>query len=109
MTSLRVLTLAVIVTGLTAFSFTPRVGYLSFENDSSYIVTHIYVSPCDEDDWNGDLLGESEVVDYGEAVDFEVDPGCWDLKAVVENDYELAIYTINIDDGEQMEWTVYDN
>jgi len=101
--------LAAVVVGLAAFVPAPLgVGYITLINESSSTVTHVYISPCEEESWDDDLLDSDEVVAPGEVVEFEVDEGCWDLRAIVENDLELATFSVEVGEDEEVEWTVYD-
>ena len=104
----RTAALAALVVALSAFSPSHRVGTLTLVNDSSYTVTHVYVSPCEEDEWLGDLLDADEVLEPGYEVEVTVDDGCWDLLAVVENDVELSTFTVDVSPGEALLWTIFD-
>ena len=96
--------------GLTAFTF-PRLdgeGTITVTNDSSQSLDEIYSSTCDEDEWGDDLMGV-EVLEPGEEVDITVEEGCWDIKAVAEDGQEVDAYSITVEDGDELEWTVDDD
>ena len=96
--------------GLTAFTF-PRPdgeGTITVTNNSSIALDEIYSSTCDEDEWGDDLMGV-EVLEPGEEIDITVEVGCWDIKAVAEDGQEIDDYSITIEDGDELEWTVEDD
>ncbi|WP_412060675.1 hypothetical protein [Rubrivirga sp. IMCC45206] len=84
----------------------PGTGTLVLINDSDFTVTHVYVSVCETDSWEGDLLGTHGILEPDYEVEITVDPGCWDLMAVVENDVELDTYLVDIEAGDVIEWTI---
>jgi len=93
--------------GLTAFTF-PRPdgeGTITVINDSELALDEIYSSTCDEDEWGVDLMGV-EVLAPGEEVDMTVEAGCWDIKAVAEDGQEVDAYSITVEDGDELSWTV---
>ena len=93
--------------GLTAFAL-PRPdgeGTITVTNDSDITLDEVYSSTCDDDEWGDDLMGV-ELLEPGEAVDITVDAGCWDLRAVAEDDQDVDAYSITVEDGDELEWTV---
>ena len=76
-------------------------------NESDFDIMEVYVSPCDEDDWDTDML-EDDLLEPGEQGLITVTAGCWDFKAIAA-DEELEHYGITLEDGEEGDWTVSDS
>lgn len=104
---LRSVALATPFLGLLAFTPGNRVATINLYNESDYVVTHVYIGPC-EDEWEevGDLLDADEVLAPGDAVGAEIEAGCWDFRAVVENDEVLDSHRMEFEDGDELEWTI---
>lgn len=62
-------------------------------NKTTLTVTHIYVSPTEDEEWGDDIMGE-DVVENGQSVDIVFSPkarNCmWDLKIVDEDEDEVT-------------------
>jgi hypothetical protein len=104
MYALRSLALASVI-ALAAFAPAPQSGVVSLLNASDYVVTHVYISDCDTDNWEEDLLG-SEVLYPGDELEVELSSGCWDLMALVEGEQILDTYSVGIGNGDYIEWTI---
>ena len=109
MTPLRRTALVAAVLALSAFRpATPDGGTLTLINDSDLVITHVYVQPCEQPTWDEseELLGDDVVLGVDEEVVFDVPAGCWDLRATLEDDAELDTISVEVADGDALEWVV---
>jgi hypothetical protein len=54
---------------------------LLVENDSSYTVYFVYLTPCSSPSWGSDLLG-ANVMSPGQSLEItQISEGCWDFRA----------------------------
>ncbi|HEX8385352.1 MAG TPA: hypothetical protein VF576_04155, partial [Rubricoccaceae bacterium] len=67
----------------------------------------VYASACDEDTWGEDLL-PVDILEPGSGADITVSAGCWDFKAVADNGQELEHFGIELEEGDEVAWTVSD-
>ena len=84
----------------------PAAGSITLYNESGFTVTHVYISDCDTDDWEDDLLGPTEVLSPGESVAVALDTGCWDLMAQLDNGRTLETYSVGVGPYDEVEWVI---
>jgi hypothetical protein len=77
------------------------------ENNASVTVFYMYISECTDDDWGEDELG-SETIAPGEEEEFDVDAGCWDLRAEFSDDTFAEDFGIELDEGDEFTWELVD-
>jgi hypothetical protein len=93
---LPVLATAVLLTGFVGTSSVSADGWeeidrsmtITVVNETGHVITALYVSPHDKDDWGDDLLGEKADLANGESTDVtyeesddDYSANNWDLKA----------------------------
>ena len=94
------LMLAIGIPGRPAASAT-GVGPLDFTlvNKTGLVITHVYVSPSDSDEWGDDIM-EKDVLGKNESVDIEFDrkeTTCkWDLKITDEDKDDVEWTELNL-------------
>jgi hypothetical protein len=65
---------------------------LLVENDSSYTIYFVYMTPCSSPSWGADLLGSDNVILSGQAVEItNIAEGCWDFRAEGSDIYWEAL------------------
>ena len=77
------------------------------ENNASVTVFYLYISECSDDDWGNDELG-NETIAPGEEEEFDVDAGCWDLRAEFSDETFAEDYGIDLDEGDEFTWELVD-
>ena len=102
--------------GLAAFAltaFAPATGggidgaTVELSNDSSSTIVFVYASTCDEDTWGEDLL-PVDILEPGSEAVITVSPGCWDFKATTVEGQKLEHFDIELEEGDEVAWTVTD-
>ncbi len=109
MTSPRTLALglaAFAVAGFTMPGAPDGEATVTLSNESDFDITEVYVSTCDDEEWNEDML-EDDLLEPGEEAEITVEAGCWDFKAIAA-DEEIEHYDIDLEDGEEADWTITD-
>ncbi len=92
---------------LAAFSPAHRAGNVTLSNESSVTIALVYASTCDEDTWGDDLL-PTDILETGSEAVITMPAGCWDLKAITADGQEFEHFGIEIEDGDDIAWTVTD-
>ena len=81
-------------------------------NETGGTIFRVFYSDCDDPDWGDDRLDSDEVIEDGDTRGFDVDPGCYDIRADLDATGTLAnqrtVFDVQIDDGEIHEFTVTD-
>jgi hypothetical protein len=95
----------VAVLGLSAFTPSHRMARVELTNESDFTITYVYASTCDQDSWGEDLLGNG-VVGPGESGTITMPPGCWDFRAIVDDEVEFQHFGISLDDDQSESWTI---
>ena len=78
------------------------------ENNASVSVFFLYISPCTDDSWGSDELGSNETIAPGADREFDVDPGCYDLRAEFSDDTFAEDYGVDLDEGDEFTWELID-
>ena len=78
------------------------------ENNTSVAVFFLFISECDDDTWGEDELGSSETIAPGADRDFDVDAGCYDLRAEFSDDTFAEDFGIDVDEGDEFTWELVD-
>ena len=78
------------------------------ENNASVSVFELYIAECDDDLWGDDELGTTETISPGEDREFDVDAGCWDLRARFSDDTFAQDFGIEVDEGDEFTWELVD-
>ena len=94
------------VLALTAFTPADD-ATVTLSNGSSSTIVFVYASACDEDTWGEDLL-PVDILEPTAAADITVSAGCWDFKAVTDSGQELEHFGIELEEGDEVAWTVSD-
>lgn len=95
---------------LAAFSPAPpalRTAHVTLTNESSVTIALVYASTCADDDWGDDLL-PSDILEPGSEAVITMPAGCWDLKAITAEGQEFEHFGIEVEDGDDIAWTVTD-
>ena len=82
-------------------------AYVDLSNESSTTLAFVYASTCDEDTWGEDLL-PVDILEPGSEAVITVSPGCWDFKATTVEGQELEHFGIELEEGDEVAWTVTD-
>jgi hypothetical protein len=75
-------------------------------NTTGETIFSILFSNCDDINWGEDRLDDDEVVETGTERSFDVNDGCYDIRA----DFDLngadqqTIFAVEIEDGEIFDW-----
>ena len=78
---------------------------LHVQNNSSYPVFYLYVSPCGSDSWGGDQLAEN-VISAGQAFNLNGIPdGCYDFLAEAPDGY-WDRYGTQLGAGQTFDWSL---
>ena len=78
------------------------------ENNASISVREINISDCDDLEWGEDELGPTETIAPGEDRAFDVDTGCYDLRAEFLDDSFAEDFNIELDEGDEFTWELVD-
>lgn len=78
------------------------------ENNASVSVFRLFISECEDDTWGNDELATNETISPGDDRDFDVDPGCWDLRAEFSDATFAEDYGIDLDEGDEFTWELID-
>lgn len=78
------------------------------ENNTSVSVFYMYISECGDDEWGNDELGSSETISPGEDREFDVEAGCWDLRAEFSDETFAEDFGIDLDEGDEFTWELVD-
>ena len=78
------------------------------ENNASVSVFFVFISECSDSDWGDDQLGADETISPGEDREFDVDAGCWDLRAEFSDDTFAEDFGIELDEGDEFTWELVD-
>lgn len=107
--SIRALTLALAVGAFTGCDDLTGANDATIvvENNASVTVFYLYISECDDNEWGSDELG-NETIAPGEEEEFDVDPGCWDLRAEFSDETFAEDYGIDLDEGDEFTWELVD-
>ena len=76
------------------------------ENESETSITRVYIRDCDSTDWGIDRLGADEVIGPDESRGFDVDQGCYDLRADFLTGGNTQEHEIEIDENDQFIWRI---
>jgi hypothetical protein len=95
------------VLSLSAFIPAGADATVTLSNESSSTIVFVYASVCDEDTWGEDLL-PVDILEPTAAADITVSAGCWDFKAVTDSGQELEHFGIELEEGDEVAWTVSD-
>lgn len=80
---------------------------VTVNNESEWAITHLYLSPIDEDEWGEDQLGD-EVINTGESFTLTGIPcDSYDVKLMDEDGDECVVAEVDIC-GSDDEWTISD-
>ncbi|HEX6590181.1 MAG TPA: hypothetical protein VF039_14340 [Longimicrobiales bacterium] len=81
---------------------------LIVENKATVSASHIYISDCGNETWGDDWLGPNETIPPGGDRAFEVDAGCYDLRARFLDGTYAQSFEINLEDGDEFTWELVD-
>ena len=76
------------------------------ENESEASITRVYIRDCDSTDWGVDRLGADEVVGPDESRGFDVDEGCYDLRADFLTGGNTQEHGVEIERDDQYIWRI---
>jgi len=76
-------------------------GYATVEvaNRTNQTIYYLYASPCNENGWGGDRLGNS-VLSPGGSVRMNLEPGCWDFRASTQQGANSDVRNQRIQGGQ---------
>ena len=77
-------------------------------NSTGSTILFVYYSDCDDQSWGDDRLDDDETIADGDDRFFDVDPGCYDLRADLAGGGSETLFGVQIDEDETFEWTVVD-
>lgn len=104
----RLLALAVLLAGAGCRDATgTRPATVTLTNRTALRVEYVFFSQCTDEDWGLDRLGEKEVVAPGASRTWnDLDPGCWDFQAVLEDGREIEDRGVDLPSGGERRWIV---
>lgn len=79
---------------------------LRLVNNTGSTILFVYYSACTDDTWGVDRLGDNETVANGDDRLFDLDAGCWDLRADVSGGGSVTLFDVDIAENETFVWTV---
>jgi hypothetical protein len=74
-------------------------------NQSEWTVSHLFLSPVDEDEWGPDQLGEKVIAKGDSFTLTEVPCDLWDLKIIDEDGDECVLTEVDLC-GEEATWNL---
>lgn len=78
---------------------------LTVANESAVNVDVVNVSPCPDRDWGPNGLTRPLVP--GATTRFDINPGCWDLRAVTEDGRTVTRFGVDISPRERLTWRLH--
>lgn len=69
------------------------------ENRTNQTIYYLYASPCNQDGWGGDRLGNN-VIASGQAFSLTLEPGCWDFRASTQQGVHSDVRNQRIQAGQ---------
>ena len=79
---------------------------LVIENESAATITRVFIRHCDSTDWGVDRLGADEVIGPDESRGFDVDDGCYDLRADFLSGGSTTDHDVDIDESDPYVWRI---
>jgi hypothetical protein len=103
----RTITCLLLAAAATAIAVAPSYAYdWTIENSSAWDIHRVYISPCGNQYWGQDRLGERAIMRTGdEYVLRNVGGGCYDVKLVDEDGDTCVINNVRINGNESWEIT----
>ena len=76
-------------------------------NATGETIFRVFYSDCEDPQWGDDRLGDEEVIENAEERAFNVDPGCYDIRADfdVNGLDQVTLLNQQIDENTIFEWT----
>jgi hypothetical protein len=84
----------------------PEQASITVQNRSAQTIAFVFIADCAVATWGNDRLGATEVIAPNANRAFSVDPGCWDARAETAGGSAVERAAIELDEGENFNWTI---
>ena len=80
-------------------------GSIRIVNTTTRAIYYVYLSPCSSTDWGTDKLGSTTIISGSSKQWDALAAGCWDAKAVLDNNLAAERLGITVAPGSVFQWS----